>query len=218
MECLDFCHFEGKTMVSAFEEKLSNCLTESLFSQSFPIGTMLLMGAYLSMVDNYNNTFEDKLMQELTQNSITELLFNFDFRCEINKNLIQLCYSKRLFPDETNDTVEMSLMRYGRDLLLRKAARPNFCVQNNNQANPDQQITGHSTTKQLNSVRNISRESLEHAQAVNWEAVNPYSKSYNQHQSRLYDPTTFDHFESVPVRPSSRVPKNRQYSPEKTQL
>ena len=124
MECLDFCHFEGKTMVSTFEEKLSNCLTKSLFSQSFSIGTMLLIGAYLSKVDNFKNAFEDRLMQELTHNSITELLFNFDFCCEINKKLIQLCFSKSLFPDEKNDTVEMSLMRYGRDLLLRKAPEP----------------------------------------------------------------------------------------------
>ena len=77
-----------------------------------------------------------------------------------------------------------------------------------------EQSKHHSTTSQLTSnsqrpsSRNVSRENLEHAQSDN-----PYSKSYNQYQSRPYDPTNYDHFESDPVRASSRVPKNHQVYP-----
>jgi len=78
----------------------------------------------LSTVDNFVNSFEESLVQRLTYDSIMALLFKFDISSEVNQNLVKLCANKGLLPDETEETAEVYLMRYGRNLLKKKRDTP----------------------------------------------------------------------------------------------
>ena len=54
LECIDFCHFEGKTTYNSFELDLASKLLDSVTTAAskLPLGTKLLIAAYLTKIDN----------------------------------------------------------------------------------------------------------------------------------------------------------------------
>ena len=120
LECIDFCHFEGKTLLSVFERELAKGLTKSLFSTAYTVGSELLICAYLSTVDNFDNKFEEKLIEKLTPASLRAPLLQHEASTDINEGLITLCVTKGLLLDETLNSVEVYLQEYGQTLYLEK--------------------------------------------------------------------------------------------------
>ena len=67
LECVAFAQFEGKTTYNSFEVDLVEELMASVMKTKLPIGTELLMSAYLAKVDNFDDRFQLKVAEKLTE-------------------------------------------------------------------------------------------------------------------------------------------------------
>ena len=115
-ECIDFCQFEGKTTYESFEVDLVGRLIESIMKSSLPLGTELLISAYFAKVDDFHDSFQQKVASKLTEDSVSALLYKFDFNNALNKRLIGMCVKKGVFADESQNSVLITLMMYGKEL------------------------------------------------------------------------------------------------------
>ena len=117
VEVVAFCQFEGKTTYDSFEVDLVDRIMTSLMKMALPIGTELLISAYLAKIDNFDNRFEQTLVEKHTEESVSSLLFKFNPNTELNKRLIAMCAQKAVFVDVSEDTVLATLMVYGKNLV-----------------------------------------------------------------------------------------------------
>ena len=113
LECIDFAQFEGKTTYKSFELELVKRLMACIMKTDFPVGTELLISAYLSHVDNLENIYQSKVARKLTKESVSFLIYDFDIESTLNKRLISMCIAKHIFADSTHRSVVYSLMMYG---------------------------------------------------------------------------------------------------------
>ena len=117
VECIDFVQFEGKTtLYDSFERDFAAALLKSIMKIQLPIGTELLISAYLSCVGDLNKPYQHKVMKELTQKDVAFLLYEFEFECESNQRLIEMCANKAFFDDKSEDFIVFNLMKYGKEL------------------------------------------------------------------------------------------------------
>ena len=82
---------------------------------SLPLGTELLISAYLAKIDDFNNQFQEKVIEKLTRERVSALLFDFDIENALNKQLVALCVQRGVFADESQ--VVFTLMTYGKELM-----------------------------------------------------------------------------------------------------
>ena len=75
LEVVDFCQNEGKTSYNSFERCLVGRLIDSITNKSLPVGTKLLIAAYLSRIADFTNQYQRNLAQSLTKESISSLLY-----------------------------------------------------------------------------------------------------------------------------------------------
>ena len=115
-ECIDFCQFEGKTTYESFEVDLVERLMQSIMKSTFPLGTELLISAYFAKIDDFHDSFQQNLAAKLTEDSVSALLYKFDFNSALNKRLIALCSKKGVFADESKESVLIRIMMYGKEL------------------------------------------------------------------------------------------------------
>ena len=116
LEVVDFAHYEGKTTYNSFERSLAGRLMEPIMEKTLPIGTELLIAAYLSRVDNFTNMYQQKVARKLTKASITSLLYEFDYSTKLNLRLIEMCVNKEIFGVVNTNFVAFSLVMYGKKL------------------------------------------------------------------------------------------------------
>ena len=66
-EVLDYLHFEGKTILSDFERRLSKNIIQALIKMKLPLSTQIALCFAISTTDNYDNSFELSVGSKLTQ-------------------------------------------------------------------------------------------------------------------------------------------------------
>ena len=66
-EVLDYLHFEGKTVLSDFERRLSKNIIQALIGMKLPLSTQVALCFAISTTDNYDNSFELSVGSKLTQ-------------------------------------------------------------------------------------------------------------------------------------------------------
>ena len=116
VECIDFVQFEGKTVLyDSFERDFIASLLDSIME--LPVGTELLISAYLSCVGDCDNVYQQNVMTKLTEKDVASLFYDFDVTCESNQRLIKMCAAKAFFEDKSDDFILFSLMKYGKKLL-----------------------------------------------------------------------------------------------------
>ena len=113
LEVVDFAQYEGQTTYDSFERGLVERLMAPIIEKSLPLGTELLIGMFLSRVDNYSNVYQQKVAKKLTKQSIEKLFFGFDPSIRLNQRLIEMCVAKRILTEDTPNVVTMALMMYG---------------------------------------------------------------------------------------------------------
>ena len=116
LETLDMAHSEGKTTYDSFERHLSGRLMSAILNESFTLGTELLIAAFLSKVDNLDETYHTNLAVKVTKDFYTELFTRFDVSNELNKQLIEMCVTKGIFDDNSRKSVMYTLTVFGEDL------------------------------------------------------------------------------------------------------
>ena len=124
IECIDFCQFEGKTTYDSFESNLVKGLMNLVMATTLPIGTELLISAYLSKVDNFDDRYQQKVAGKLTEEAVAMTIYRFDMNDVLNKRLIALCVKKGIFADESQNSVLITLMMYGKELQQFQAGNP----------------------------------------------------------------------------------------------
>ena len=117
IEVIDFCQFEGKTTYDSFELELLQGLLESVTKTTLPFGTELLISAYLTQVDNLSDDrYQQKVAAKATKEAVSSLFYELDFGNALNKRLISMCVKKKIFVDESKESVLIRLMMYGKEL------------------------------------------------------------------------------------------------------
>ena len=120
LEVLDLAHSEGKTTYDSFERNLSERLMTAILDEPLPIGTELLVAAFLSKVDNLHNAqyveYQQKAAGNLTREFYAHLYCDFEMTSELNHQLIELCIFKGIFTDSTHKSVIYTLTMFGKDL------------------------------------------------------------------------------------------------------
>ena len=120
LEVLDLAHSEGKTTYDSFERNLSERLMAAVLGEPLPIGTELLVAAFLSKVDNLHNAqyveYQQKVAGNLTREFYAHLYCDFEMTSELNHQLIELCIFKDIFTDSTHKSVIYTLTMFGKDL------------------------------------------------------------------------------------------------------
>ena len=116
LECVDFCQFEGKASYDSFEVELVKRLMAPVMKAALPLGTKLLICAYLAHVDNFDNRYQSKVAKKLTKEAVSFLLYDFDFDNALNKRLIEMCVQKNFFADNSKQSVIPTLLMYGKEL------------------------------------------------------------------------------------------------------
>ena len=117
LEVVDFCQFEGKTTYESFEVDLVEGLIDSVLQSSLPLGTELLVSAFLAKVDSLtDDRYQQKVAEKLTPEAVSLLLYKFDMKNELNRRLIELCVTKGIFADDSHQSVVYTLMMYGKEL------------------------------------------------------------------------------------------------------
>ena len=89
---------------------------KAILKESFPVGTELLIAAFLCKVDNLNEKYQKKLTGKLTNDFYTHLFSEFDMTSDLNKQLIEMCIAKGVFDDNTRKSVVWTLSMFGEDL------------------------------------------------------------------------------------------------------
>ena len=116
VECIDFVQFEGKTsLFNSFERDFVAALMDSI--TDLPVGTELLISAYLSCVGTLDNEYQRKVIEKLAERDVGSLFYKFDLHCRTNQRLIEMCAAKKFFDDTSDDFILLTLMKYGKKLL-----------------------------------------------------------------------------------------------------
>ena len=118
IECIDLVQFEGKTTYDSFEVELAKRLIDSVLTTKLPLGTELLVSAFLEQVDNMtDDRYQQKVAERLAKNTVSFLLFaNFDMENPLNKQLISMCVKKRAIANESKEAVYTKMLMYGKEL------------------------------------------------------------------------------------------------------
>ena len=66
-EVLDYLHFEGKTVLSDFERRLSKNIIQALIGMDLPLSTQVALCFAISTTDNFDNSFELSVGSKLTK-------------------------------------------------------------------------------------------------------------------------------------------------------
>ena len=117
IEVVCFCQFEGKTTYDSFEVDLVERIMTSVMKTTLPLGTELLISAYLAKIDDFNDQYQLKVAEKVTKEAISSLLFEFNMNSALNKRLIALCAKRGVFADESKNTVLITILMYGKELL-----------------------------------------------------------------------------------------------------
>ena len=123
IECVDFAQFEGKTTYDSFEVELVDRLMDSVVKTKLPLDTELLIAAFLDKVDNLtDDRYQQKVARKLKQGGVSSLFFaELDMNNTLNKRLIAMCVKKKVFADDSLQSVVYPLMMYGKYLQGFKA-------------------------------------------------------------------------------------------------
>ena len=70
-EVLDYLHYEGKTVTSDFEYRLSKNIIQALIGMKLPLSTQIALCFVILTTDNYDNSFELSVGSKMTK--ITDL-------------------------------------------------------------------------------------------------------------------------------------------------
>ena len=116
IECVAFAQFEGKTTYDSFEVDLVERLMDSVMKTDLPVGTELLISAYLAKVDNFDDRFQLKVAEKLTKEAVSSLVYDFDIKNALNKRLIEMCVRKGIFVDASQESVLIRIILYGKEL------------------------------------------------------------------------------------------------------
>ena len=117
LEALDLAHWEGKTDFDSFERYLSKRFMAAIMESSFPIGTELLIAAFLSKVDNLDEDYQKKIAQKLGRDFYAHVYCDFDMDSTLNQRLIEMCVFKGIVPNNTRKSVVFTLTNFGEDLV-----------------------------------------------------------------------------------------------------
>ena len=90
LEVVGFCQFEGKTTYDSFEVDLVKRIMTSVMKTSLPLGTELLISAYLAKVDDFTDVYQQKVASKITKEAVSNLLFEFNMNSALNKRLIAM--------------------------------------------------------------------------------------------------------------------------------
>ena len=126
IECIDFCQFEGKTTYNSFEEELVDQIMYSVMYADISLGTELLISAFLSRVDNFDDRFEQKMVEKITQEAVAVSIYQFDMDNKLNKRLIEMCVQKGIFAHVSQQSVVHGLMKYGKELESLRPVGPDL--------------------------------------------------------------------------------------------
>ena len=129
VECIGFAQFEGKTTYNSFEVDFVERLMDSIMKATLPLGTELLISAYLAKVDNLDDRYQRKVAKKLTKESVSILFYDFDMDNLLNKRLIALCAKKGVFTEESHKAVVFTVMMYGRELQEFGPTGPNLDIE-----------------------------------------------------------------------------------------
>ena len=77
-EVLDYLHYEGKTILSDFERRLSKTIVQALIRMKLPVSTQIALCFAISTTDNYDNSYELSLGSKLTKVRDLHLLVKFE--------------------------------------------------------------------------------------------------------------------------------------------
>lgn len=66
-EVLDYLHFEGKTILSDFERRLSKTIVQALIEMKLPVSTQIALCFAISTTDNYDNSYELSVGSKMTK-------------------------------------------------------------------------------------------------------------------------------------------------------
>ena len=113
LEVVDFAQYEGQTTYDSFERELVERLVASIIKKSLPLGTQLLVGLFLSRVNNYSNVYQQKVASKLTKQSIETLFFGFNPSSRLNQRLIEMCVAEGMLTNDKPNVVTIALMMYG---------------------------------------------------------------------------------------------------------
>ena len=81
-----------------------------------PLGTELLISAFLTKVDNFDDRFQQKVIENITEETVAASIYHFDMENALNKRLIAMCVQKGIFADVTQQSVVFTLLMYGKEL------------------------------------------------------------------------------------------------------
>ena len=83
---------------------------------NLPLGTELLIGAYLAKVHNFNDRYQLNVARKMTRDAVSSLFYEFDMQNVLNKRLVAMCIQKGIFVDDSQQSVVYTLMMYGKEL------------------------------------------------------------------------------------------------------
>ena len=112
---VDLAQHRGRSNRGRLQSCVVDQLLDSILKKSLPIGTELLIAAYLSRV-NFTNIYQQKVAKKLTRYSFTTLIYDFDCSTKLNQRLIQMCVEKEIFSDAGDNNVTVTLMMYAKKL------------------------------------------------------------------------------------------------------
>ena len=76
-EVLDYLHYEGKTVESDFERRLSKNIMQALIGMKLPFSTQIALCFAISTTDNYDDSFELSVGSKMTKTTDLHWLLNF---------------------------------------------------------------------------------------------------------------------------------------------
>ena len=83
---------------------------------SLPLGTELLISAFFAKVDNFDDQYQQKVAQKVTKEAVAFLFYELDLNNALNKRLIEMCVQKKIFADNSQQSVVFTLLMYGKEL------------------------------------------------------------------------------------------------------
>ena len=76
-EVLDYLHYEGKTVTSDFEYRLSKNIIQALIAMKLPLSTQIALCFAISTTDNYDDSFELSVGSKMNKVMDMHLLLSF---------------------------------------------------------------------------------------------------------------------------------------------
>ena len=94
------------------------CLIKFETNRRFLSSTVqALIKAYLTRVDNWtDDRYQQKVAEKLTREAVSLLFYEFDMNNELNKRLVKMCIGKGIFADDSQNSVVLTLMTFGKEL------------------------------------------------------------------------------------------------------